>query len=296
MDKVQLDYVRYRVKADIAQNMPSIFLSDVRPYIDECLKRNEQVAFLAYKRQHVAMFKDVLQQQYPNLSCVSLVPEKVYPSTIMSQFIRAYWNGIKFMPYTAIPAIIIREINAHLGEFTRNSAKAQPAIQAMLGKWIADNGNLMDYWIKKAVAGKMTEQDLLDSIKDNMLKFEITQNGIKQTMTSQRNKQNKENNAAANADFLLSTIHSAKGLEFQNVVILYLADNDMNEADKRMYYVAMTRAMNSEYILAFGPTVSSRIQTDYIDVLDRLHAIAPSPNSFVPQLQATLRGTGHIKI
>lgn len=296
MDKVQLNYNRYRVKADVEANLPSIFASDIRPYVDECLKRDEQVAFLAYQRHHVGLFGDILKQQYPNLSCVSLVSEKAFTSTVMSQFISKYWSGIQFMPYTAIPAIVIREIMSHMSDLTKNPTKAQAAVQKMLGEWINEQGNLMDTWIQQAIAGQMGEQELLDRIKDNMLKFEIQNNGKYQSRIARENKQTKTSDAVNTANFLLSTIHGAKGLEFQNVVILYLADNDMSEPDKRMYYVAMTRAMNSEYVLAFGPTVSSRIQTDYIDILSKLHDIAPSPNSFVTQLQTAMKGSKRIKI
>lgn len=296
MDKVQLNYIRIRTQSELVQNLPSIFLSDVRPYIDACLARNEQIAFLAYKRQHVALFKEILSQQYPNQSCVSMVPEKSYPFTAMSQFIRLYWDGITFMPYTAIPSIIFREIMAHLNDLSNNPNKAKPFIQQMLTKWITEQDPILDLWIQQAVAGQITDQELLDNIKDNMLKFEIKQNALKQAIVSNRNQEAKKTGTATNANFLLSTIHSAKGLEFQNVVILYMCDSDMNEADKRMYYVAMTRAMISEYILACGTTVSSRIQSDYVDILSKLHAIAPSPNSYVAQLQASMRGKGRIQI
>lgn len=296
MDKVQLNYNHARTVAEMEQNIPAIFASDLKPYLDACLARGEQVAFLAHKRVHVGIFRDVLAQQYPSASCVNLMPDKPYPSTVMSQFIRNRWKNITFAPYTAIPAIIYQEIMSHIGEFTRNPKKAGPAIQRTLQEWIQENGPAMDYWIKRAINGLMTEQELLDNIKDCMLKFEISKNAVRQTMVSNRNREAKLAGAAANANFLLSTIHSAKGLEFQNVVLLYLASNDMDEADKRMYYVAMTRAMNSEYILAFGNTMSSRIQTEYLDVLQRLHAIAPSPNSIVPMMTQPIPRNKRIKI
>ena len=59
------------------------------------------------------------------------------------------------------------------------------------------------------------------------------------------------------ANFYVSTIHSAKGLEFDNVVVLYQNKRDMEEADKRMYYVAFTRAMQSEFIAVYD-TIKNR--------------------------------------
>ena len=76
----------------------------------------------------------------------------------------------------------------------------------------------------------------------------------------------------ANADLVFSTIHSAKGLEFDNVIVLYKneaslrGDGSLDEDQKRMYYVAFTRAMNSELILAYGTHVNPRIMGDWAQV------------------------------
>ena len=61
----------------------------------------------------------------------------------------------------------------------------------------------------------------------------------------------------------MSTIHSAKGLEFDNTVVVYQNENKMSEEKKRMYYVAFTRAMKSECIIAFDKVNNPKIQGDY---------------------------------
>ena len=111
-----------------------------------------------------------------------------------------------------------------------------------------------------------------------MIQFEIRTNGIQQSMTAVDNQEIKAR-SKNNAKFLLSTIHSAKGLEFDNVVILYRNENQMAEDKKRMYYVAFTRAMKSEYILAYDTMMSPQIQADYLTILENLHQKAPAPNS-----------------
>ena len=67
---------------------------------------------------------------------------------------------------------------------------------------------------------------------------------------------------------ILSTIHSAKGLEFDNVVIIYQNSNALDEEKKRMYYVAFTRAMKSEYIVAYDTVKSPQIEADYNTIVD----------------------------
>jgi DNA helicase-2/ATP-dependent DNA helicase PcrA len=72
------------------------------------------------------------------------------------------------------------------------------------------------------------------------------------------------------ANLILSTIHSAKGLEFENTVVIYKAENSMDEEKKRMYYVALTRAMKSEYVLAYDTVANAKIEADYRTIVDTL--------------------------
>jgi DNA helicase-2/ATP-dependent DNA helicase PcrA len=103
-----------------------------------------------------------------------------------------------------------------------------------------------------------------------MLQFEIRNNSIRQSLLSSKNEENRNADVIANADLIVSTIHGAKGLEFDNVVITYKNENNMAEDKKRMYYVAFTRAMNSELVLAYDTTVYPKIMTDYETILEAL--------------------------
>ena len=214
----------------------------------------------------------------------------------MSSFIKKYWNDIKFAPYGNIVNIIHREIMARLPYLIYNDKKAAPRISKMLAEWASSNGATIQTWVNQVANGQMTEHDMLDLVKDNMIKFEISQNAIKQSLLSAANQQAKKDNAAADADFVISTIHSAKGLEFQNVIVLYRNENQMEEDKKRMYYVALTRAMQSEYILAYDVMVSPQIQADYVTVLEHLHAIAPAANSPIDMLAAKRARNKRVKI
>ncbi len=51
-----------------------------------------------------------------------------------------------------------------------------------------------------------------------------------------------------NDSFLVSTMHKAKGKEFDNVVLLLNDFNDEKDEDKRLIYVALTRAKNNLFI------------------------------------------------
>lgn len=51
---------------------------------------------------------------------------------------------------------------------------------------------------------------------------------------------------------LFSTCHSAKGLEFESVIILINKSEELTEAERRVFYVAMTRAKDVLILTAIG--------------------------------------------
>lgn len=56
---------------------------------------------------------------------------------------------------------------------------------------------------------------------------------------------------AENKNLIFSTIHSAKGLEFDHVFIFFNVQNEMDEDKKRKLYVGLTRAKESEHLICF---------------------------------------------
>lgn len=295
LDHVWFNYHQLNKISDFRQELPGIFSMEVRDYIDKCLARGEQIAVLAYTRFDVNIIKQILEDLYPNNSVVSLVPQKAHRETILSEFIKKFWNEVKFAPYKNIPGIIQQAVVSRLQFLVFDEKKSLPGVQLMLDDWRTKNEPVIRGWINQATNGQMSEATMLDLIKDNLLKYEIKRNGMKQSLTSQRNQMAKANGAVSNADFAVSTIHSAKGLEFDNVIVIYKNESQMPEDSKRMYYVALTRAMKSEYVLAYDTVVRPQIQADYITVLERLHAVAPAPNSPIAMLAAKRKRTNRIK-
>lgn len=279
LEKVHFNYQRLNRITDLHEQLPSIFARQMRKYITDCLARKEQIAILAFTRKDIAKIKDILEVQYPNTNIVSLVPKKMYNSTVISSFIKKYWDNIKFAPSISITNLIIQEIMLKLQYITYNPQKSAPMVRYMLDRWKNENGSTIQVWVNQFLNGQMAHDVMLDHIKRNLLQFEISSNAIKQALLSAENQQNKQADCIKNANFLLSTIHSAKGLEFDNVIVLYKNENNMDEEKKRMYYVALTRAMKSEYILAYDTMVSPQIQADYLTVLEELHKQSPAPNS-----------------
>lgn len=279
LDRVNFNYLRLPKVTDFKDALPSTFATEIKPYIDRCIARDEQVAFLAYTKNEIGQVHDILKHMYPGKKVVSLVPTRTYNSTIFSSYIRRYWHELKFAPSGSMIQIIESEIMSKLPYLTYNSAKAQKSVIDMLAAWKRENVNTITSWQAQVNANQITQDVFMDLLKENMLTYEINTNAIKQALISNHNREQKDAANAKSADFLLSTIHSAKGLEFDNVVVLHKNKNQMDEENKRMYYVAFTRAMHTEYVLSYDTVASPQIEADYYSILQTLHAKAPALNS-----------------
>lgn len=118
--------------------------------------------------------------------------------------------------------------------------------------------------------GVLPYAEFFERLRENVLGFEIQKNQQKLNVNKQKNQETKRKNLEAKADLVVSTVHGAKGLEFDNAVILYKEDSQMSQDLRRLYYVAFTRAMKSEYILAYGTGKNPPIVSNYESIVATL--------------------------
>lgn len=287
LDKVHLKYERVSKMAEIQDLIQPLLASpELKAYMDGCLAKGEKIAFLAYTKNHVRAMEAAIQVIYPGAATSNLIPVVKDPTTVLSRFIQACWSNIQFVPTKHILQIIVTEMQNNLPKLSRNgNANTQSAsyqkfaalASRTIDDWRRECARDVNDWELQYQAGQITQDELLDRIKESMLDHEIKNNKTLQSLKSGQNKKIKEMNAKSNASFIFSTIHSAKGLEFDNVILIYKDNSDMAEADKRMYYVAMTRAMRSEYVLAFNTLKNTRIKNDYDTIVAQLHQTHPAP-------------------
>lgn len=262
-EKVTLDYRCYPRVTEFPKDLPGIITNTVRDYIEQCFSRGEQVAFLSFTRREVAIVEETLAKFWPNRTVANLVPAKMYATTVFSQFIKSYWGSVLQVAPKDASFVVTQEIINNLDKISRNAAKAEPQVRQMISEWWLASSATINGWVALYAQGLMTKDVFFDNLRQCLLDYEIKHNAIKQSLMSQRNKVAKEKNLGTKTDFVISTIHSAKGLEFDNVVVIHRFESQMEEADKRMYYVAFTRAMNTEYVLSYGTLKNARIESDY---------------------------------
>ena len=269
-DRVHLSYYHLNALREIDDELKPILNHELKNYIDQCINNNQNIAFLAFTRHHAYLMKNILEEMYPNENILDLIPQKIYNSTIFSKFISRYWDEVQFIPTNNIMSVITQIIYTRLDALTSNAETNLPFVQKFINTWFSEEKYHIDAWQTQCLNGTMSITDFLNNVKTNMLRFEIRHNAVKQSLISLRNEEIRKAQLSQNAKIMISTIHSAKGLEFDNTVIIYQNSNTLSEEKKRMYYVAFTRAMQSEYILAFDTVKSPKIETDYKTVIESL--------------------------
>lgn len=256
-EKVQISYKKMERVGEM-QSQLGYWIADSRHYLNQNMKKKEQTAFLAHTRRDVMIIQKALEQLYPNAKITNLIPEKSFNSTIFSDFIRVYWEQLSLTPSVKILDTIKYNMLSHLSNLSSRPDADRPFVQAQLQNWVQENLAWVNTWFIQYNNRKITKQQFMENVKMSLLDYEINHNQIKQSLTAQRNKEKKEQDTS-DSDFVLSTIHSAKGLEFDHTVVLYKDETTISEEKKRMYYVAFTRAMKSELILAYGTLANPKI-------------------------------------
>jgi DNA helicase-2/ATP-dependent DNA helicase PcrA len=262
-EKVTVNYKLFQHLTKFREELGSFIGVDARRWIAERLGRGEQVAFLAYSRAEVSIMEKKLQELFPGEHVANLVSDRTYPTTVFSQYIKLFWNDVCQLDPKDAAFAIHKGINDNLDQLTKNAAAAAGAVAKMTSDWWIAGANEINGWLGLYQAGQITADEFFERLQDNVLGYEIRHNGIKQSLMNQKNRERKEKNLNAQAKLVVSTIHGAKGLEFDNVLVVHKYDPQMAEDNKRMYYVAFTRAMKSMYVLSYGTAKNPRIEADY---------------------------------
>lgn len=305
-DAVKFHYEKMQNKSQTSWDaLYAKVVAVTKRYIDDKLAKGEQVTFLASTRRAIYAVKQYLEKMYTTVPVIDpatgqqaidangnpitkpseialLIPNRQYDNTIFSKFIAAYWNTISYAPPTSIITTIHREMktNALNLAYKRNNIQTiNTMIDNTIDAFKDKYGSRIVAMESEVAAHILSSAQMLDEIKKYMISFEIERNGIAQAVMSSLNNEAKAAEKVANANFIMSTVHSAKGLEFDNVIVLYDSESEskMDEATKRMYYVALTRAKNTEFVFAYDTLARPKIGRDYENIVAGLKALQ-NPN------------------
>ncbi|WP_328990430.1 ATP-dependent helicase [Kribbella sp. NBC_01245] len=272
-EKVTLDYRAVpKLTSFVAQDLAGIVGRTISRYVDACLARGEQVCFLAYSRREVTVIQTALEQVYPQRHVASLVSDRVFATDVFSKYIKLYWNDVLQVQPPDASFVVTQGIKDNLDKLTKNAGnqKVSFAVIGMVQKWWLENAVIIRGWEQLHQQGALTRGDFFERLRDSLLSFEIRHNAVRQSLVNQKNRDRKAKNAESDADLVVSTIHGAKGMEFDNVVVLHKEGAATTQASRREFYVAFTRAKKTEYILSYGTVKNPPIESSYAQIVSLL--------------------------
>lgn len=258
-------------KASLTEQMAPLFSTlGIFDYIESCMRkvrpnstRHQQVAVLAYQRKVANAAEDMLRHRYPDKKIVQLTSTRPFVSAIFSTYIQEYGREISQIPAKNIAQILDNQIMHRLASLMPRGDidTLKYNTRQMLDRWHeAQDGLIMAQYAQLA-AGAIDHQTFVERIKKLLLDFEIQDNAARAKYLSMSNEEKKAGEEAKNADIIVSTIHGVKGLEFDNTVVFVEESlKSMSEDKKRLYYVALTRAIESEFVLAYGSDEFSQME------------------------------------
>lgn len=261
---------RYNPAEDVPAAMQSLYGDLTKDFQSS---PDHTIAVLARSRREVNAAYEKLTEMFPNEQVANLVSERVFTWTTFSSYISKYWDEVIAVPVGDAAFIFTQQVKAHLYELEkpRNGEAAENHLSKQIAGWWSGAQNYITGCVEQVNNGVLTEAEFHNRLRESILDYEIRTNSIRQVMTQNNNQKNKEDNA--NARLFVSTVHGVKGLEFDTTVVIRSPEGRNSvqpEEDKRLLYVALTRAKQHEHILSFQTGPQSRISIDYSNVLANL--------------------------
>lgn len=266
-EKVRVVHEHYTADRKFLTDLPMLLSKHVNSYIQECLGRGEQVAFLAFTRREAFAIQKRLEELFPGRSVISMISDRRRASTFFSSFIEHHWSDIEAVDPANASFVFTKEL---VSRGPGANPNAQAALAKMASEWWTASALTIQGWVYEYQADIIAKEVFFDRLKKCILDHEIRHNSIRDALMHRNNEERKIRNMETKADLIVSTVHGVKGLEFDNVVVVYKDQSDMTEEKKRLYYVAFTRAKSSLFVLSHGTTLSARIVSDYNLIVDSL--------------------------
>lgn len=260
-DQVKVSYTQLNHRTKGLKEQCFQMLYSIKPWIDMRLARNEQIVFLSYRRAELQLFKEFVECVYPKKSYINIVPNKCFTNSFFSTYIRYFGDDYVHNIGADATTEITRHIIGNIDRIVYRDFQ-KDIVKQCIGEWANNTRRFAMVRDSMLQNGIISAEQFKADIFQKLIDFEVEKNAQKQALISSKNTTMKANDFSK-FSFVACTIHSAKGLEFDNVILLYDEVRRLEEEYKRMYYVGMTRARKAEYILSYGTEQGSAIEGIY---------------------------------
>lgn len=240
-----------------------LYNDDFREWFYDRIDEGEQIAFLAHTRRDVtkaeAALNQLLDDHGVDEEALNIVSKRVYEKKYISDVLIAIRDD--FTKLDAGSPTFVADAHNLIDE-------NNPAVRSCFGHNIPTKilgFNIQDIKdtlmkiinlpmtqaMRKEVAnGQRTSYDVMSHILQAMLREETRQNNMQHVLEPKKELDLSKNQV------IVSTIHAAKGLEFDHTIVAYHekssgsnVDNDKMQETLRMLFVACSRAKDSQWII-----------------------------------------------
>lgn len=257
---------------------------EFKNYVMDCLYANQQVAVLTWTRREKDAAKEALEsiinefKESDNFKVDDITTIRSAPTTFLStlaNYLDSYQNTLKaYLDSCKQGSIKDATLKQSLMiDWSKTLQKTIRSKGDYIGKRITEtlenfiNSESFDLLIKSYISSKnMTISEFNGHLKQMLLQAEIKANNLRNIYLQNM----KENVDYSNMKCVVSTIHGAKGLEFDNVIIFYdeKATRDVYsemrsiQQELRLFFVAFSRAKQTEWIINFHSAQKSASSND----------------------------------
>lgn len=219
------------------------------------LQNKEQVAILGWTRAEVIAASEALQRlmikNNLDIPITNIMSDNERPLTIISDIVaRAHTHILNISPSSsAYTSLITKEMKDQVAmKYNKTSSKQLAFFESVIVSAITQvtNDQAWKIMLTETRSGKQSRQALVGHLTRELLRIETRKNAMDQYLN--------KNNEIPNYDecpIIVSTIHGAKGLEFDHTIVLFnqKKKNSTSQESLRMFFVALSRAKKSEYII-----------------------------------------------
>lgn len=219
------------------------------------LQNKEQVAILGWTRAEVIAASEALQRlmikNNLDVPITNIMSDNERPLTIISDIVaQAHKNILSISPSSsAYTSLITKELKNQVAiKYNKASPKQLAFFESVIVSAITQvtNDQAWKIMLTETRSGKQSRQALVGHLTRELLRIETRKNAMDQYLN--------KNNEIPNYDecpIIVSTIHGAKGLEFDHTIVLFnqKKKNSTSQESLRMFFVALSRAKKSEYII-----------------------------------------------
>ena len=229
---------------------------DVEKLIIDSFTNGKQLAVLAWTRDEVAAMEaavlDVARRHGLNPSHASLIKEREKKFTLLSEALEMAKGDLVTCgtgsDHLAKVKRLLIDAKCSKIKSLKGQQRVRMEMNQELSKLSGDVGLLQS--VAELRSGTLAWNDYQKILIQKVLRLEAEKNSVVDWLSG-------ASSVGINPDdydFISSTIHSAKGLEFDNVIISFNSKKSASKTQEslRLFFVGLTRAKEREIILSSG--------------------------------------------